>query len=218
MAMKLYDAGISPFCARNRVQISAKGLEHKIEIVPRPPIDQFRTIVVTGKVPALDTRTGLILVESDTIAHYIEDRFPATSLRGKSPESDARIRLICRILDLYFFTGIGILTFQRRSGVIQDDRVAEGLALIDNGMGWIEAHLDGAGYAVDGRLTLADCALATGLFFTFTTEFFGVSAFAGHDRLRGYYEAVLQSDPHCARGNAQIATAMAERMQNQQTP
>lgn len=213
MAMTLYSAPLSPFAARNRIQVRAKGLMSQISIAPLPDWDAYRRISPTGKVPALETREDLVLVESDAIAEYIEDCFPSPSLRGATPDSTARGRILIRLLDLYFFAGVSILIFQHRSGAPQASRVEEGLARLDEGLRWIEFYLPDGPYAVDGRLTLADCALATGLFFTFVSTPFGQPAFLGRRRLQRYYERVNAADPHCAAVHQEMAEEQARREQ-----
>ena len=84
--MKLYDVTLSPFAARCRVQIYAKGLD--IARVDPPGglgSDAYKRINPTGKVPALELEDGSVLPESSVIAEYLEDRVPEPSLRPADP-------------------------------------------------------------------------------------------------------------------------------------
>ena len=76
-AMKLYEASLSPFAARCRIQIYAKGLS--VEIAPPPGglgSDEFRRVNPIGKVPVLDLGAGVVLPESEVICEYLEDAHP----------------------------------------------------------------------------------------------------------------------------------------------
>ena len=109
MPMKLYNADLSPFTGRVRLQIRAKGLENEIQIVPRPEPDLYKVISPTGKIPCLDTGLGFHLPESETICEFIEDSFPEPSLRGAGALGAARVRLFARLVDLYLLAGMNLL-------------------------------------------------------------------------------------------------------------
>jgi glutathione S-transferase len=72
--MKLYNLDLSPFAARCRIQIHAKGLEIPSE---EPPgglsSDEYKKINPTGKVPELELDDGTVLSESAVICEYLED-------------------------------------------------------------------------------------------------------------------------------------------------
>jgi glutathione S-transferase len=71
MPMTLYNSDLSPYAARIRMQVRAKGLEREIVITGKPEGDAYKAISFTGKVPCLDTGMDYALVESDTIAEFI---------------------------------------------------------------------------------------------------------------------------------------------------
>ena len=109
MPLTLINANLSPYTTRNRIQIRAKGLENEIALAPRMELDAYKLIAPTGRIPCLDTGHGFHIIESETIAEYIEDVFPDLSLRGKDALSRAKVRLFSRLLDIYYLAGINIL-------------------------------------------------------------------------------------------------------------
>jgi glutathione S-transferase len=207
--MKLYNADLSPFTGRVRLQIRAKGLENEIQIVPRPESDAYKIISPTGKIPCLDTGLGFHLPESETICEFIEDSFPEPSLRGAGALGKAKVRLFARFVDLYLLAGMNLLFGQFTANPRDTAKVEEGMKQIDEGLRLIEMYLPDGPYAAENRLTLADCALAPALFFcTNTPSVFGQSPFLGHDKAKAYYERLNAENAHCARMIEEMTAAV----------
>lgn len=196
MPMTLIDVHLSPYTTRNRIQIRAKGLEDKIALAPRMEIEAYRKIAPTGRIPCLDTGAGLHLIESETIAEFIEDTFPQPSLRGGDPLAKAKVRLFTRLLDIYYLAGLNILFGQFSANPRDAAKVEDGLAKLDDGLRYIEHYLQGDEiYAVEERLTLADCALVPALFYAnIIPPAFGKTPFLGHEKAKRYYDRVVAHD------------------------
>jgi glutathione S-transferase len=164
--VKLYDVALSPFAARCRIQIYAKGLP--IELVDPPGglgSESYRKLNPTGKVPALQLDDGAVLPESAVIGEYLEDRFPEPSLRPADPAARARMRLLVHFADLYLVPPLVALFGQvnpaQRDAQVVSARLEELRPRYDQLAGFL-----GPGpYAVAGDLTLADCALFPLFFF-----------------------------------------------------
>lgn len=192
MPMMFYNADVSPFTTRVRIQIRAKGLENDIHITPRPAIEEYRAISPTGKIPCLVV-DGFSLPESETIAEFIEDSYPEPSLRGHTALGKAKVRLIARLTDLYLMPSFGILFNQMQKR--DPEKIHEGLEGVSKGLGFIEQYLEGPRYATQNRLTLADCALAPVLFFcTAVQPAFGQTPFQGHDKAAAYFNTIVAED------------------------
>ena len=89
--MKLYDAARCPFCARVRIALAEKGLDHEtVEIDLRNRPDWIYDLNPTGKVPVLDD--GFVLPESAVIMEYLDDRYPEQPLLPDDPKSRAVAR------------------------------------------------------------------------------------------------------------------------------
>jgi glutathione S-transferase len=157
----LHGSAGSPYVARVRMQAAAKNID--IELRAANPADpEFRRMNPLGKMPVIE-HEGFVLPESQVICEYLEDLFPTPSLRGTNAQDRARVRLVARTVDLYCANIFSIL----RAGAdptFKIDETAE-RASLDQGLDALEAFLSGDGWAVGGALTLADCALATWLYY-----------------------------------------------------
>ena len=92
--MKLIDAARCPYCARVRIALAEKGLEHEavlIDLSDRPDwvIDLNPP---RGRVPILDD--GFVLPESEVIMAYLDERYPDAPLLPADPEARAQARLL----------------------------------------------------------------------------------------------------------------------------
>lgn len=222
--MKLYQGDLSPFAARVRMQVYAKGLDGKeIELAAAPGgtgSADYKALNPTGKIPALDTGKRVI-PESEVICEYIEDVFPATPLRPADPEQRATVRLLSRFVDLYLYPRMSPLYSQLDPSSRDQALVTSGLQSLDEGFVICERLLKDGGYrggpfAVGSSLTLADCSLVTGLFFVnaLLPRFGRVPAFAGFETLGSYYDAAIR-EPVAGRIVAEMGAALARMMGGQ---
>lgn len=219
--MILYDLDHSPFAARVRMAIYAKGLD--IALVPPPGgarSAEFRTINPLGLVPALRLEDGRIIAESEIIVEYLEDRFPAPPLRAAAPEDRARARYLARIADLHLADALKQLfevakgtasAAERAQAASRTRAVGEALALIAAALDPV-SPARGPAYAVGGRLGTADCALAPLLFFVARSAalFPGGDPFAGLPRLDAYWRGIA-ADAFAARVLAEQERAQTRR-------
>jgi glutathione S-transferase len=96
--MRLVDAPRCPYCARVRIALAEKGIEHETVVVDlddRPA--WLRDLNAANRVPVLDD--GLVLPESDVIMEYLEDRYPDPPLLPDDPADRALARLLVRRFD-----------------------------------------------------------------------------------------------------------------------
>ncbi len=92
--MKLYSADLSPYSARVRMQIYAKGIKDIVFELPEHwGMPKFRERFPIGRVPVLDI-DGDMMPESEVIAEYLEEFIPNLrcweSLRAR-PRISARL-------------------------------------------------------------------------------------------------------------------------------
>lgn len=210
--VQLYNSPLSPYVARIRIQIYAKGLD--IELVDPPAgghsSDAYRAINFTGKVPALAV-DGVVIPESGAIAEFLEERFPEPSMLPGSDLERARSRVMTEISTSYLFPALGTLFGQMdpeaRDAATLADAVAEFSAKLD----WIEHLLCEAGpYALGSQLTLADAQLHPIVFFA--VRLFSAlgekSPAEGRPRLGRWWERVREHDA-VARVDAEMEAAAA---------
>jgi len=172
MTMKLYSWDLSPYSARVRMQIYAKGLtDIAIEQPPTYGSPKFYEDHPIGRIPLLEI-DGEAIAESDVIAEYLEEIYPEPSLLGATPRENAQIRTLARIGDIYLLNNAFMLAVQTRVLAAKTPVTAGNeriIALLGghlaSGTKALDRMIGRDGFACLGRVTLADCALVPALFF-----------------------------------------------------
>ncbi len=214
--MKLYNSNLSPYSARVRIAIYAKNLP--VEILPPPGgtgSSEFKRLNPLGKVPALDA-DGALIVESEVIVEYLEDRFPTPSLRPADPLACARMRTLSRFSDLYLAPPLSALFGQMNPATRDPKIVDEKLADLSTRLDQLESLVAPEGpYAAGPELTLADCALCPVFFFLTRVipMLGGKNPLEGRPRLARVGETVAKH-PAVAKALDEMSAAMAERMKS----
>lgn len=208
--MKLYSSDMSPFAARPRLSIYAKGLD--VEILPPPggnKSPEYLAVNPVGKIPALVLDDGTVILESETIVEFLEDAFPQPSLRPSDPKDLARARTAARVGDLYVGTPLSGLFMQAMAETKDPAVVAARLGELDKGMEYLNLVLSGDRYAAGPTLTTGDVGLAPMLFYVpMMGMMFGRDLMGGHPKVAAYLASV-SDDPHVARVFAEIQRGLA---------
>jgi glutathione S-transferase len=211
--VKLFNADLSPYAARVRIALYAKGLP--VEMVSPPGglgSPEYKRLNPTGKVPALEDGGGVV-VESEVINEYLDDRYPTPALRPADPLARARMRALSRFADVYLAPPLTALFGQMNPATRDAKLVAEKLAEVSAKLDQLEALVVAGPYAAGGELSLADCALAP--IFFFLTRLMpavgGPDPLAGRPKLARVGEAIAKH-PAAAKVLAEMGAAMAERM------
>ena len=210
--MKLYSGDLSPYSARVRMQIYAKGIEGiTLERPPGFPASGFDKINPLGRIPALDL-DGDIIPESDVIAEYLEELYPEPSLLGSTPRQSALIRTMARIGDIYLMNNIFMCLPQARRSS-RNDGIRDLLtSQVVRGLKALEHYVGDDGFAVSGRLTLADCALVPALFLVDNVfETFDVENPLPTCPKTAAYWAAIQQNEHAARTLVELHRGLEER-------
>ena len=83
--MKLIDAARCPYCARVRIALAEKGIDHEAVVIDLS--DRPRWVIElnppSGRVPVLDD--GFVLPESEVIMEYLEERYPEPAAAAGRP-------------------------------------------------------------------------------------------------------------------------------------
>ena len=215
MTMKLYSWDLSPYSARVRMQIYAKGLNDiAIEQPPTYGTPKFYEDHPIGRVPLLEI-DGEAMPESDVIAEYLEEIYPEPSLLGATPRENAHIRTLTRVGDIYLMNTTFMLASQTR--VLAGQTSVEGIVALLGGQlasntKALDRMIGADGFACLGRVTLADCALAPALFFLENVlPGTGVAdPIAANGNVAAYW-ADIQRDAHAARILAELRRGLEER-------
>ncbi|MDE1149433.1 MAG: glutathione S-transferase family protein [Azospirillaceae bacterium] len=202
--MKLYSLPLSPYAARVRAAIHAKGLA--IDIVA-PPADwrtsaEFRALNPLVRVPVLMLDDGTGLPESAVIVDYLEEAFPEVPLHPVSPRDRAQVRLVTAVADQYVMREMGPLFGLFDTKNRDEAAITAQLAKLDAGLGQLDALLAAhAGtYAFGNQVTTADAWLTP---IRYTLQ--GLMGFSGRTELLDRHKAVaryadtLRTSPALAR-------------------
>ena len=160
--MKLYNNDGSPFAARVRMLLRAKGAA-PIEML-KPGAD-YKTIAPIGKIPALLLDDGTLLPESEVICGYLDATLPGPSLYLDTPEARARVTLMVRLSDLYLAPPLHdffVLMFTDPNNRAAVDALAPAFA---RGLKFLDIYVAKDGCAAEARFSQADCTLAPLLFY-----------------------------------------------------
>jgi glutathione S-transferase len=91
--LTLYDAARCPYCARVRIALAEKGIEHEaLEIDLRDRPQWIYEKNETGRVPVVE-EDAWILPESSVILEYLEERYPEPPLLPADPGDRALARV-----------------------------------------------------------------------------------------------------------------------------
>lgn len=205
--MELISLPVSPFAARVRIALRAKGLD--VEIVPPPAgwpnNPQYRDISPMGRVPVLILDDGEAIWESAVILEALEDLLPdALPLLPRDPLARARARLLVRHADNYLMPPMVALA--RQQGEAETRRLLEDLI---DALSVLERLLERGRYAVGDELTIADCALAPVLFAARVTgDRLGLDLADGLPAVTSY-AASIADDDHVAAVLAEMEEGLA---------
>lgn len=162
--MKLYSGDLSPYSAKVRMQIYAKGISDiAIELPPGFMTGEFHKTSPLARIPVLDLG-GDIIPESEVISEYLEEIYPQPRLLGATPRETAQIRAVSRIADIYLMNNMFMLSGQGRKSTRDAAVVALLSGQVIRGVKALEHYIGVDGFAVSGRLTMADCTLVPALF------------------------------------------------------
>ncbi len=218
--MILYQTYDSPFPTRVRLLLYAKGIEARIVQPPgmHDPAEskgEYLQLNPMGRVPALVLDDGRVIPESEVICEYLEDAYPEPALRPADAWGRARMRLLSRICDFYIVMAM-VPLFDLSGRPRRDwapDRVAAASGKLEAALAYLEAFISEDGYAVGGRLTQADGAIAPQLVLAaeWIPQLFGTpDPLERLPRLSAYWRAI-QRDPLAAHVIAETRDAIAAR-------
>jgi glutathione S-transferase len=180
--MKLYTSPLSPYSARVRGSLYYKGLEAEMikpSAIGGMKSPAFRAVTPIGKIPVLVLDDGFTVIESDSIVEYLEDVFPAPSLRPTNPAERARARMLSRIVELYVMKVVDELIPMmpislHQAPVPRDEkRIDAGMPQLATALDNLEHFLSKDGpYAAGAELSTADITVACFIPFVHAVELY----------------------------------------------
>ncbi|MDO8799027.1 glutathione S-transferase family protein [Phenylobacterium sp.] len=210
--MKLYSGDLSPYSAKVRMQIYAKGISDiAIELPPGFMTGEFSKTSPLARIPVLDLG-GDVIPESEVISEYLEEIYPQNRLLGATPRETAAIRTVSRIADIYLMNNMFMLSGQGRASTRSADIVKLLSGQVIRGIKALEHYIGEDGFAVSGRLTMADCTLVPALFLvenvlpTVDVE----NPIPASPKVAAYW-AAIQKNEHAAATLVELYRGLAER-------
>ncbi len=210
--MKLYSGDLSPYSARVRMQIYAKGItDIALERPASFGTPKFRQDFPIGRIPVLDI-DGDMVPESEVIAEYLEEVYPTPSLLGATPRETAHIRTIARIGDIYLMNNMFMLSPQSRAKTRNDGIVELLGGQVVRNVKALDKLIGKDGYAACGRITMADCALVPALFLIENVlPTVGLdNPIPANPNVAAYW-AAIQTNEHAAKTLAELHRGLEER-------
>ena len=196
-----------------RIALYAKNLACELAAAPGGTgSDEFRRLNPTGKVPALDDG-GAVIVESEVINEYLDERYPSPPLLPADLVARARVRTLSRFADLYLGPVLSPLFTQLNPQTRDAKLVAEKLAELSVKLDQLEQLLVAEPFAGGKELTLADCTLCPMFFFLtrIVPNLGGANPLEGRPKSARVGEAVAKH-PAVAKVIGEMSVAFAERM------
>ena len=164
-AFTLYSSPASPFGARVLIAARVKGITFECIRATAELLrsTEYRALNPVRKIPLLITHDGNAIPESESILHYIEDRFPRPSLLPRDPDQRARINVAVRIMDIYVMAPV-IRLFSQLEPATRDAKiVSEEVSRWKDGLTALAHFMDSPLPRAEAELSLADCVLPPSL-------------------------------------------------------
>lgn len=167
--MDLYTYYRSTSSYRVRIALALKGLDARhlpVNLLQgEHRQDAYRAINPQGRVPALRTDEGELLVQSPAIIEYLEERFPVPALLPADPLQRAHQRGVAALIgcDIHPLHNVAVLNRLRGLG-IDEEGVNQWIAhWIGEGLAAVEALIGDDGFCF-GQPGLADVYLLPQLY------------------------------------------------------
>jgi glutathione S-transferase len=192
----IYDAARCPYCARVRIVLAEKGIEHElvqVDLDERPGF-LLELNPPAGRVPILETeippphpqpsglrppRYTLVLPESAVINEYLEERYPEPALLPADPAARALARFAIERFD-DFGDPYYDLYFKRPTGSVER---------LDAVLSELDRRLDATPYLAGASYSLADIAYVPWIFRAETRLGFDLSPYTS---IQAWAERLLE--------------------------
>ncbi|CAM9378584.1 unnamed protein product [Scytosiphon promiscuus] len=164
--LKLWDSPVSNNGARCRFVIYEKGIEDQVDIVSPMDVgglksEEYLKMNPHGKMPCMNSPECGPIPESETICHYLLDKFEGTgrSFRPSTLEERVKSAAICRLMDTYIHPVQGCMYKASPPFGIHTDRLAA-LEDLQASNGLLSGLASSAGpFLAGGEVSLADATV-----------------------------------------------------------
>ena len=197
--MKLCGASVSPFFERIVIMLDMKDALDQIELAPVPggfKSDEHFQYHPMGKIPFLIKEDGTSLTESQVIAEYLDHKLDGSYMLPTDFEVVIQMRLIARIMDIYYFSAIHPIGGAAFGGEITDEALEKAKEQdIPAAFNYLEKYLGTGSRAVGDSWTIADAVLISQFYwYEALSARFGLKDFSAHPKLNTYWEGIKNTD------------------------
>lgn len=168
--MELFTYFRSTSSYRVRIALALKGLDYQARPVNllkgEHRAADYLALNPQGRVPALRTDSGELLVQSPAIIEYLEERFPDTPLLPQGEDARAQVRGVAAIIgcDVHPLHNVSVLNQLRQLGH-DETQVNQWIAhWIGQGLAAVEQLIGDRGFCFGGTPGLADVYLMPQLY------------------------------------------------------
>ena len=211
--MKLIGLPHSPYSARVRMQVYAKGIELEHVLPEGFGTEDYKRFNLLGKVPVLDAGDRFI-PESIVIMDYLEDTHPEPAMRPSDPGERAAMNVFYRFPDVYIQPVLFPLFLQLTANPRDEDSVSENTAGLAAQLTVLGQLIERFGREEHKRLDLADCALVPILYYSIRVPeiLSGTDILAGAPLVARWWHWVQSREP-AARVIEEMETALVAFLQ-----
>lgn len=168
--MELFTYFRSTSSYRVRIALALKGLDYQALPVNllegEHRADDYRAVNPQGRVPALRTESGEVLVQSPAIIEYLEEVYPQPALLPAAPEARAKVRGVAALIgcDIHPLHNVSVLNQLRQLGH-DEGQVNQWIAhWIGQGLAAVEQLIGDNGFCFGETPGLADLYLIPQLY------------------------------------------------------
>lgn len=168
--MELFTYFRSTSSYRVRIALALKGLDYQALPVNllkgEHRADDYRVVNPQGRVPALRTESGEVLVQSPAIIEYLEEVYPQPALLPAAPEARAKVRGVAALIgcDIHPLHNVSVLNQLRQLGH-DEEQVNQWIGhWIGQGLAAVEQLIGDNGFCFGETPGLADLYLIPQLY------------------------------------------------------
>lgn len=187
--LKLCGVAISNYYNKIKLQLIEKGVPFEEEIVSPSQADEVLVRTAMGKVPFIEV-SGHTLAESQVIAEYIEEVYPAQPLLPRDPLARAKVRELIEFIELHLELVARRLYGEAFFGAAAASDAAKRAVEreLEKGVQAFMRLAKFAPFVAGPQFTLADCAAVAHLpvITMATKKIYGRDFFAGHPEVGAY--------------------------------
>lgn len=218
--IKLCGIPLSNYFNKVRIALLEKEIPHDLETTAFPSQDpSYLKRSPMGKVPFLETEHG-VLVESQVILEYLEDRYPAKPLYPQDPFARARVRETIQVLELHLeLVARRLLGAALFGATVTEETKAEVARDLEKGLRAFSTLTKFSPYLAGSEFTMADAAAVMHfpLISVISKNVLGHDVLGGIHQLDAYFKLVRERESVQkveADRNAAFAALMSSRQQS----